>query len=174
MAALDATMNFDELHNLLSRPGFGLREPRASLATRTSIASATLPCALRSFSVLVNLPRLDGAARYGCTRLPLSFFFLLFLLFVVMRLDGEEQGCAYDEQLERDKDDGNPIHDFLNTLHQQPGRWFKRIGCCMGSHDDPFARSRHCAKTIAEITGSDSPKNSESDEQDGAFPGSFL
>jgi hypothetical protein len=58
-------------------------------------------------------------------RLPLSFFFLLFQLFFSMRLDGEEQGCAYDEELERDKDDRNPIHDFLNTLRQQRGRWFK-------------------------------------------------
>jgi hypothetical protein len=42
-----------------------------------------------------------------------------------MRLDGEEQGGAYHEQLERNKDYGNPIHDFLNSLHQQAGQWFK-------------------------------------------------
>jgi len=115
----------NELHNLLSKPGFGLPAPRTSLATLTSLAWATLPCALRSFNVLLNLPKVDGAASSGCTRLPLSFFFLLFLLFVVMRLDGEEQGGAYHEQLERNKDYGNPIHDFLNSLHQQPGQWFK-------------------------------------------------
>jgi hypothetical protein len=77
---------------------------------------------LRSFNVLLNLPKLDGAASSGCTRLPLSFFFLLFLLFVVMRLDGEEHGRAYHGQLERNQDDGNPIHDFLETLRQQPGQ----------------------------------------------------
>jgi hypothetical protein len=75
--------------------------------------------------VLLTLPKLAGASSSGRTRLPLSFFFLLFQLFFSMRLDGEEQGCAYDEELERDKDDRNPIHDFLNTLRQQPGRWFK-------------------------------------------------
>jgi hypothetical protein len=94
MAGLDATMNFDELGSLLSKPGFGLREPRTSLATRTTSAWAPLPCALRSINVLLNLPKLDGAARSGCTRLPLSFFFLLFLFFVVMRLDGEEHDRA--------------------------------------------------------------------------------
>ncbi len=73
---------------------FGLPEPRTSLATRTSLAWATLPCAFRSFNVLLNSPRLDGAASSGCTRLPLSFFFLLFLFFVVMRLDGEEHDRA--------------------------------------------------------------------------------
>jgi hypothetical protein len=80
---------------------------------------------LRRFNVLLTLPKLDGAASSGRTRLPLSFFFLLFHLFVAMRLDGEEQGRAYDEELERDKDDRNPIHDFLDTLHRQPGQWFK-------------------------------------------------
>jgi hypothetical protein len=114
-----------ELHDLLSKPGFGLPEPRISLATSTSLAWATLPCALRSFDVLLDLPKLDGAASSGCTSLPLSFLFLLFLLFVVMSLDGEEQGSAYDEQLERNKDDGNPIHDFLGTPHLQPGQRFK-------------------------------------------------
>jgi hypothetical protein len=115
----------NESHNLLSKPSFGLPEPRTSLATRTSLAWATLPCALRSFNVLLNLPKLDGAASSGCTRLPLSFFFLLFLLFVVMRLDGEEHHRAQHEQLKRNKDDRNPIHDFLNTLHQQLRQWFK-------------------------------------------------
>jgi hypothetical protein len=42
-----------------------------------------------------------------------------------MRLNGEEQGGAYYEQLERNKDYRNPIHDFLNSLHQQPKQWFK-------------------------------------------------
>jgi hypothetical protein len=88
-------------------------------------AWATLPCALRNFNVLLNLPKLVGAASSGCTRLPLSFFFLLFLLFVVMRLDGEEHDRAQHEQLERNKEYGNPIHDFLNTLHQQLRQWFK-------------------------------------------------
>jgi hypothetical protein len=32
-------------------------------------------------------------------------------------------------------------------------------------HDDPVARSRYCAKIIDEITGSDSPRNSGSDER---------
>jgi hypothetical protein len=40
-------------------------------------------------------------------------------------LNGEEQGGAYYEQLECNKDYGNPIHDFLNSLHQQPKQWFK-------------------------------------------------
>jgi len=92
---------------------------------RNPLAWATFPRALRSFDVLLNLPKLDGVAGSGCTRLPLSFFFLLFHLFVAMRLDGEEQGRAYDEELERNKDDRNPIHDFLDTLRQQPGQWFK-------------------------------------------------
>jgi len=65
-------------------------QPRTSLATRTSSAWPTLPCAWRSFDAWLNLPELDGAASAGCTCLPLSFFFLLFLLLVVMRLDGEE------------------------------------------------------------------------------------
>lgn len=65
------------------------------MATRSSLAWATLPYALRSFNVLLNLPELDGVASSGCTRLPLSFFLLLFFLFVVMRLNGEEQGGAY-------------------------------------------------------------------------------
>jgi len=121
-----------ELHNLLSNPGFGLPEPRTSLATRTSLAWATLPYALRSFNVLLNLPKLDGAASSGCTRLPLSFFFLLFLFFVAMRLDGEEQGGADDEQLERNENYRNPIHDFLDPLHQQPGQWFKPNGMLHG------------------------------------------
>ena len=84
----------NELHNLLSKPSFGLPELRTSLGTRTSSAWATLPRAFRTFNVLLNLPKLDGAASSGCTRLPLSFFFLLFLLFVVMRLDGEEHDGA--------------------------------------------------------------------------------
>ena len=42
-----------------------------------------------------------------------------------MGLDGEEQGRAQHEKLERDEDDGDPIHDFLDTLHQQLGQWFK-------------------------------------------------
>ncbi len=115
----------DELHTLLSKPSFGLPEPRTTLATRTSLAWATLPCALRSFSVLLNLRKLDGVARSGCTRLPLSFLFLLFLLSVVMRLDAEEHERAQHEQLEHNEGDGNPIHDFLDALHQQLRQWFK-------------------------------------------------
>ena len=42
-----------------------------------------------------------------------------------MRLDGEEHDRAQHAQLERDKDYRNPIHDFLDTLHQQPRQWFK-------------------------------------------------
>jgi hypothetical protein len=91
----------------------------------TSSAWAALPCAWRSFNVLLNLAKLEGAASSGCTRLPLSFFFLLFLLFFAMRPDGEEHGRTYHEQLERNKTYGNPIHDFLDTLHQQSGQWFK-------------------------------------------------
>ena len=82
--------------------------------------------------MLLNLPNLDGAARSGCTRLPLPFFFLLFLLLVAMRLDGEEHGRAQYGQLERNKDDGNPIHDFLKTLHGSLDDGSSRIGCRMG------------------------------------------
>ena len=58
--------------------------------------------------------------------LPLSFFFLLLLAQVVMRLDGEEHDRAQHEQLERDEADRNPeVHDFLDTLQQQLGQWFK-------------------------------------------------
>ena len=61
---------------------------------RFLLNTRSLPRALRSFDVLLNLPRLDGAPRPGCARLPRSFFFLLFLLFVVMRLDAEEHDRA--------------------------------------------------------------------------------
>jgi hypothetical protein len=123
----------DELRSPLSKPGFDLPGPRTSLATRSSSAWATFPCALRSFNVSLSLPKLDGAARSGCTRLPLSFFFLLFLLFVVMRLDGEEHGRAQHEQFKRNKDYGNPIHDFLNGCISSLDNGSSRIGCCMRS-----------------------------------------
>jgi hypothetical protein len=42
-----------------------------------------------------------------------------------MGLDGEEHGRAEHEQLDRDQDYWNPIHDFLDTLHQQPRQWFQ-------------------------------------------------
>ena len=93
MSGLDATMTLTSF-TTCSRTGLRLPEPRTSLARRPSLAWVTLPYALRSFNVLLNLPKLDGAASSGCTRLPLSFFFLLFLLFVVMRLDGEEHDRA--------------------------------------------------------------------------------
>ena len=58
--------------------------------------------------------------------LPLSFFLLLLLSQVVMRLDAEEHDRAQHEQLERDEADRNPeVHDFLETLHQQLEQWFK-------------------------------------------------
>ena len=41
-------------------------------------------------------------------------------------------------------------------------------------HDDPVACRRYCAKTAAEITDSDLPENSGSDERQGEFAGKSL
>jgi hypothetical protein len=76
-------------------------------------------------TLCANCKPVCGGSRTVDPVLPLSFFFLLFLLFVVMGLDAEEHDRAQHEQLESDKDYGNPIHDFLDTLHQQLGQWFK-------------------------------------------------
>lgn len=134
-------------------------EPRASLATRPSSAWATLPSALRRFNTSLTLPNLNGTPGAGCPRLPLPFLLLLFHRLFAMRLDGEEQGRAQDEQLERDEDDRNPIHDFLDMLHG--------IACRSLCH------TRDCAKTVGEITDSDSSKNSGSDDRLRGFPSKF-
>ena len=84
---------------------------------RTWSARATPPCALRRLNASLNLPTLHGAPTSGRPRLPLPFLLLLFLRLFAMRLDGEEQGRAQDEQLEGDEDYRNPIHDFLDMLH---------------------------------------------------------
>ena len=160
----------DPLDNLLSKPGFRLPEPRTSVATLAASAWTTLPCALRSFNALLNLPKLDRAASSGCTRLSLPLFLLLFLLLVVMRLDGEEHDRAQHEQLERDKDDRHPIHDFLDSLPRQLGQWFKPSGMLAGI---PMTFRLLVAVTVPEQSARAQIqirlKNSGSDERHGGF-----
>ena len=150
------------------------RKPGQTAIAPGSSARATLPCALRRFNVSLNLPGLAGAAGSGCTRLPLSFFFLLFLLLVVMRLDGQEHGRAQHEQLECNEDYRNPIHDFLDTLHQQLGQWFKPSWIRHGSTTILFVAAATVPKRSPGSQTQIRPKNSGSDDGHGDFAREIL
>jgi hypothetical protein len=107
-------------------------------------------------------------------RLPLSFFFLLFHLLVAMRLDGEEQGRAYDEELERDKDDRNPIHDFLDTLRRQPDNVSSRTDVACDAMTILLLVAVTVPKRSLRLQTQICQKTADQMNGMGAFPGSFL
>lgn len=163
-----------------SRTAHGRQRPLSLTLLPNRLRSQPI-CAIRRRLVVPHAPKgmpaetvnwtaLDGAAVSRCTRLPLSFFFLLFLRFLAMSLDGEEQSRADDGQLECDEDDRNPIHDFLDTLPQQPRQWFKlKLDAAWEAMTFLVLVAMSVPRPSPKSKTQNRPKNSGSDERYGGF-----
>jgi hypothetical protein len=83
-----------------------------TLITRRDAPNAVL-MSQEHYDSLMETVHLLRSARLRSVDFSLLRFCFLFLLPVVMRLDGEEKARAQHEQLNRNQEYRNPPHDFL-------------------------------------------------------------